>query len=85
MDLYLHQAWATPADLDVDAIAEDAEAAAFAVIHSRLKAAGYPATGDVAPGEPDQIRGAFEMFVRAMAANNETIADINEEAEEGER
>lgn len=59
-------------------IREDAIQAAFGAIADRLEALGYPVTGDLTPAEAAELDRQFESYVRAMALNNERIADMQD-------
>lgn len=85
MEIVLQGEAATlPAEINVAEIAEDACQAAFALIAARLEIRGYPVTGDFGPGEVAQLDRVFDMFVRSMAQNNETIAAMNDEDDDGD-
>jgi N-acetyl-anhydromuramyl-L-alanine amidase AmpD len=62
----------------VAAIADEAIHAAFAEIADQLKALGYEVTGDVMPGEAEELEHAFQGYVLAMALNNPTIARMQD-------
>lgn len=82
MDVYLNEAAALPAEINVEAIAEEALNAAFLLIQTRItEAVGGVTTGDVTPGEAASLKNVFEAFVRSQALNNEVCARVSDAAE----
>ena len=59
--------------MTVAQIADDAMQAAYKTIADELESCGYPVTGDVSPGEMQQLQVAFRAMVRSMALNNDAI------------
>lgn len=58
-------------------IVHEAQQVTFALIGTRLKILGYPATGDVTPGEAEELDRVFETFVRMMCRNT-SMAELDE-------
>jgi hypothetical protein len=81
LSIPVHQAWCLPTEVhdDEEAIAEAALQAAFTLIHERLAGHGYPASGDVMPGEQEYLTEHFRAFVRMAALNNPIISEMNRE------
>lgn len=65
-------------EADLDAIVEELVQGSFLLIANKLEELGYPASGDMMPGEVEFIESTFEAFFRAMAMNS-TIAAINDD------
>lgn len=79
MQGFTHEATTIPAEVEehLPEIVEASIQAAFKMIADQFEALGFPVTGDFAPDEVAAMEETFETFVRTMALNNNTIAELN--------